>query len=249
MKSSDSSFWLSLVLIFLSTGHSCPSNPRLPALSTRKTAAAVISLYGLSAALSWTPIAYQPVLAFDNAVKVYDFPKTRGPAPTNLGLREDGNLRSCSRPSPNCFSTTSDITADDAEDLIDEHAIPLWKYRGTAEEAFGILSEVLDSYEPGQGGVDGGGFKVITQDPTKRYYYAQFESLKRGFIDDVEFTVNSDSSVQVVSSSRIGYLDLGVNAKRLNYIASQLRKREFEAPEITQKTHPFYFESNVQQRS
>ena len=44
--------------------------------------------------------------------------------------------------------------------------------------------------------------------------------------------VNADSSVQVVSSSRLGYLDFQVNAKRLNYIADNLRKKGFEIAKI-----------------
>ena len=52
---------------------------------------------------------------------------------------------------------------------------------------------------------------------------------------------------QVRSSSRLGYLDFQVNAKRLNYIAEKLRAaapERFQASDITSKTHPEYFEAN-----
>ena len=54
----------------------------------------------------------------------------------------------------------------------------------------------------------------------------RFESLKAGWLDDVEFAAAADgAAVLVRSSSRYGSLDLGVNALRLNYVADKLRKR------------------------
>lgn len=203
------------------------------------------------------PYAY----AFENAIpNNYKMPKSNGPAPTNLGLNQKtGLLRSCSKPSLNCFSTTADNLAmtteyDDEEDewdesMIDIHLIPKWKYKGAdPSEAYKLIDEVLESYEPGQSDIDGGGFKIIKKDEKSRYFYVQYESLKRGYIDDVEITVNDDSTIQVGSSSRLGYLDYAVNAKRLNYIATQLQEKsnnKFDIPLITQTTHPVYFESNV----
>ena len=200
--------------------------------------------------------------AFDNAIpNSYKMPKSNGPAPTNLGLnKKTGLLRSCSKPSLNCFSTTSDNLAmvteyedEDTEDLdesmIDIHLIPKWKYKGVdPTEAYKLIDEVLESYEPGQANIDGGGFKIIKKDEKSRYFYIQYESLKRGYIDDVEIVVNDDNTIQVGSSSRLGYLDYAVNAKRLNYIATQLQdksNKKFDISFITQSTHPMYFESNV----
>ena len=100
------------------------------------------------------------------------------------------------------------------------------------------LLEVIKAYPPYQARIDGGGFLVIAADA--EYLYVQFESLKNGFIDDVEFAVHGDK-VQVRSSSRIGFLDLGVNAKRLNYIAAQMRDRGWAAPSITKEAYPDYF--------
>ena len=38
--------------------------------------------------------------------------------------------------------------------------------------------------------VDGGGFKIFADTPD--YLFVQFESVKSGFIDDVEFAINPD---------------------------------------------------------
>ena len=51
-----------------------------------------------------------------------------------------------------------------------------------------------------------------------------FESLKNGYIDDLELAVvEGGAKVLVRSSSRVGFLDFGVNAKRLNFLSSKLR--------------------------
>ena len=71
--------------------------------------------------------------------------------------------------------------------------------------------------------------------------YVQFESLRYGFIDDVEFAVNKAGEVQVRSASRIGFLDLGVNAKRLNGISASLRAKGWSAPKLTKEEYPEYF--------
>ena len=100
-------------------------------------------------------------------------------------------------------------------------------------------------YPPGQGNIDGGGFKIITADKANRYYYVQYESLKRGYRDDLEIAVNPDDGIiQCKSSSRVGYLDYTVNSKRLNYIAKELQKKGFDAPLITSVSNPEYFEEN-----
>ena len=115
-----------------------------------------------------------------------------------------------------------------------DHSIPAWKWPSDYDQsrAFDELQVVLQSYPPGQNGVDGGGFEIKKFDPSKGYLYVQFEALKNGYIDDVEMAVIGDAdpaAVQVRSSSRIGYLDFGVNAKRLNYLAKELRSKGWEA--------------------
>jgi len=219
----------------------------------------------LAALLFASQALLAPALAFENAVpNSYTMPKSRGPMPTNLGLGKDGRLRSCLRPSPNCFSTTpegrlrGDGVVDDDEDVVDgggreevniwgvDHTIKMWESDKTApDETFDMIIAAVERYEPGQGGIDGGGWKIIKTDKAQRYLYVQYESLRRGYIDDVEFAVNKDArTVQVVSSSRLGYLDFQVNAKRLNYLRSLLLKSGFRIEEITPDTHPVYFEAN-----
>ena len=57
----------------------------------------------------------------------------------------------------------------------------------------------------------------------------------------MEFAVDKSGAVQVRSASRVGQLDFFVNSKRLNLISEQLRAKGWNAPAITQKTHPEYF--------
>lgn len=219
----------------------------------------VTSLVSLSALMA--PFNFiNPAFSFDNAIpNTYKMPKQNGPKPGNLGIGKNGLLRMCMKPSPNCFSTTADNLGVDVEDLGDEtsawgsdiHLIPKWSYsKASVDEAFDMIGSALDNYTPGQSGIDGGGFKVITKDSKNHYYYVQYESLKRGYIDDLEIAVEDvvqgqkQGHVQVVSSSRLGYLDYRVNAKRLNFIAANLRQLGFTASEISYETHPVYFDSN-----
>ena len=201
-------------------------------------------------ALSLFPVS--PSNAFDNKIsnQYDDRPKRHGPQPKDLGvaLRKDDagddypGLKPCG-PAPNCFCST------DQSEIDPDHYVPAWKWpKGmTQVEAFQQLENVVKQYPPGQGNIDGGGFKVVTSDAQKGYMYIQFESLKAGYIDDVEFAVIDafgKDSVQVRSSSRVGYLDFGVNAKRLNYIAKDLRAKGWDAVGVEYDTHEGYFTEN-----
>jgi len=111
-----------------------------------------------------------------------------------------------------------------------DHSIPAWLPPKDYDQAraFEDLKAVIEAYPPGQNGVDGGGFEVKSYGAG--YMYVQFEALKNGYIDDLELAVVKDlPGVQVRSSSRVGYLDFGVNAKRLNYIAKELRSKGWDA--------------------
>lgn len=190
-----------------------------------------------------------PANAFENKIssKYDDRPKRRGPQPKDLGvlttrqsLEQDEytGLKACG-PAPNCFSST---IPDDPD-----HSIPafVWPKDQDQEAAFRQLEQVLKQYTPGQKGVDGGGFQIKTVDVG--YIYVQYEALKNGYIDDVEFAIIPgfpERAVQVRSSSRIGYLDYGVNGKRLNCIAEALRSQGWEAEGVDYKTHPLYTEEN-----
>jgi uncharacterized protein (DUF1499 family) len=202
----------------------------------------------------WTScaVATAPARAFDNKISsAYDDrPKRRGPKPVDLGVQtrqsfsgyEDDylGLKGCG-PGPDCFSST---LVDDAD-----HVIPAWIWPSGYDQdrAFDDLEAVLKAYPPGQNGVDGGGFQIQTVDRKTGYAYVQYEALKNGYIDDVEFAVipgYPERSLQVRSSSRVGYLDYGVNAKRLNWIAGALRAKGWTAEGVNYSTHRFYAEEN-----
>ena len=203
----------------------------------------VASVFGLvSATTPWT------AHAFDNKIstKYDDRPKQRGSKPADLGVlsRKDVvgeqylGLKHCGA-APNCFCSTDSLEDDP------DHFIPawIWPQGSDKEAAFSQLNEVIAGYEPGQANVDGGGFKIVSNDPKKGYMYIQFESLKNGYIDDVELAFIDglgDRAIQVRSSSRLGYLDFGVNAKRLNYIAAKLRAKGWDAKGVDLSTHANY---------
>jgi len=214
----------------------------------------------LSTTAATTTILPAPANAFENKISntFDDRPKRRGPQPKDLGVtstrkdmigEEYTGLKPCG-PAPNCFCST-----DNEEDDPD-HAIPSWTFPKelSKEEAFRQLEEVLRQYKPGQGNIDGGGFKLVTVDintTSKKYYiYAQFEALKNGYIDDFEVAYvpvlagDNDNAVQVRSSSRVGYLDYGVNAKRVNYIAKMMRNLGWNAPGVEYGKHKGYYAEN-----
>jgi uncharacterized protein (DUF1499 family) len=183
------------------------------------------------------------------------------PSDLGIGTRVDNNgneyigLKSCSY-APNCFSSSIPLNDDP------DHTIPLWIYPSnqTITTAFTDLYAILQKYPPGQNTIDGGGFDIKKYDPIKGYIYVQFESLKNGYIDDFEAaavmsTLSQDNNndngtnqiknaIQVRSSSRVGYLDYGVNGKRLNYIANELRNIGWYAPIIDRTTHSRYYIEN-----
>lgn len=190
--------------------------------------------------------------AFPNKVsdKFDDRPKRRGPQPKDLGIatrkdmggEEYAGLKNCGA-APNCFCST------DSAEYEPDHFIPAWLWpKGYDQEtAFKELEVIVNTYKPGQNNIDAGGFAIKKSDPSKGYMYIQFEALKNGYIDDLEFAVLSgkgDREVQVRSSSRVGYLDYGVNAKRLNYIANALKSKGWDAPGVDFKTHPDYAMQN-----
>merc|ERR1712183_6544 len=86
------------------------------------------------------------------------------------------------------------------------------------------VTDAINAYVPGQQGIDGGGFQI--KDTGDDHVYTQFESLRRGHIDDVEFFIMpgtapdaKEGALFVRSSSRTGFYDFGVNAMRLNALS------------------------------
>jgi uncharacterized protein (DUF1499 family) len=209
--------------------------------SSFTTFAAIGILVGLAVGFG----APLPSAAFENAIPeaaaYSNERKSPGDQPKDLGLRprkELSNavgLKACDG-APHCFSTSGPD---------DKHRVAAWvPPAGTSPtDALAQLKDVVAAYPPGQQEIDGGGFKVITSEPD--YLYVQFESLKSGFIDDVEFAANPEGpGILLRSSSRQGYLDILVNAKRLNWIAEQLEQRGWVAPQLTRANHLDYFKLN-----
>ena len=213
---------------------------------------ALTAVFGLSTLMAVPPAAE----AFENAISDYakyvDKPKRAGTPPKDLGLAKrtinaesiDADpqtfqgLRTCDG-KPNCFSTTGDDLLEDRILKGVDTLIKPWVPPAGASAPFKSLVEVVKAYTPGQGNVDGGGFQIVKE--TDSYLYVQFEALKKGYIDDLEFATRADGKIQVRSSSRVGTTDFGVNAKRLNFIATPLRTAGWTIDEINAKSHPDYF--------
>jgi len=193
--------------------------------------------------------------AFPNAIpeakKYADRAKRKGDPPKDLSIKPrttEGidntetypRLRTCSG-NPNCFSTTGDARLEDRQQYGVDFFIAPWMPPAEETQPLRTLAAVVNAYEPGQGGIDGGGFALIKE--TDSYLYYQFEALKKGYIDDLEFATHptTPGGVMVRSASRVGVTDFGVNAVRLNYIAAKLRAKGWTIAEITPETHRDYW--------
>jgi uncharacterized protein (DUF1499 family) len=124
---------------------------------------------------------------------MFNFTGTR---PSNLGVK-DGKLAACPG-TPNCVSSQS----DDAQSKID--ALP--------GVAIAEIKKVVNAMA---------GTTIVEEN--NNYLYAEFKSKLMGYVDDVEFYLDSSTNaVQVRSASRLGKSDLGVNRKRVEEIRGKL---------------------------
>jgi uncharacterized protein (DUF1499 family) len=122
----------------------------------------------------------------------------KGTKPSNLGVK-DGKLAACPG-TPNCVNSQSDNAQAKIEPL------PV--------VSIAEIKKVVDGME---------GATIIEEN--ENYLYAEFKSKLMGYVDDVEFYLDSDTNgVQVRSASRLGKSDLGVNRKRVEEIRSKLKK-------------------------
>ena len=120
-----------------------------------------------------------------------------GKKPNNLGVK-DGKLSACPG-TPNCVSSQS----NDAQSQIEP--LPM--------VSMDEIKKVLQGME-----------RATIVEETDKYLYAEFKSKLMGYVDDVEFYLDSDANVvQVRSASRLGKSDLGVNRKRVEEIRSKLK--------------------------
>lgn len=105
-----------------------------------------------------------------------------------------GELRPCPS-SPNCVLTT-------------------FEYAGIgAEEALQRILTILENERR---------CRIVTVHKEEPFYvHAEFRSFLFRFVDDVEFLhIPEHERIQVRSASRVGYHDMGVNAKRVEHLTS-----------------------------
>lgn len=73
-----------------------------------------------------------------------------------------------------------------------------FRYDKPLTAAFQDVKTVIAAYPPGQRGIDGGGFKVVKESVTASsgYVYVQFESRRKGYIDDFEVLLSDGRGEQ-----------------------------------------------------
>ena len=130
-----------------------------------------------------------------------------GTKPDNLGVN-DGKLAACPN-SPNCVSSQSPSSDE-------THFIQPLKYTSTPEKALTDLKAAIASEAR---------TKIINE--SSDYLYAEFKSALMGFVDDVEFYLDSSTNtIHVRSASRLGQSDLGVNRKRVETIRTKFNQMQ-----------------------
>ena len=130
-----------------------------------------------------------------------------GTRPDNLGVN-NGKLAACPN-SPNCVSSQSPSSDE-------THFIQPLKYSSTTEKALADLKKVIESEDR---------TKIIEE--SSDYLYAEFKSALMGYVDDVEFYLDSSSNtIHLRSASRLGQSDLGVNRKRIETIRTKFNQMQ-----------------------
>jgi len=209
----------------------------------------------LLAPLALAALPAQRAAAFENRLPPdelelkYRSPRTAGPMPIDLGPRAGGGLKACTDGKPHCFSSTPEQLEDSdlySGSMAEDWLVEAFRYDKPMNEALADVKAAVASYPPGQRGVDGGGFKLVKESTTasSAYLYVQFEAQRKGYIDDFEVSL-SDGVANVRTSSRLGYLDLGVNAKRFNWFALRLGSVSgWKTTPIRSRGHENYFAQN-----
>jgi len=213
--------------------------------------AAVASLLAAAVTPSHPACAFENRLPQDELELKYKSPRTAGPKPTAIGIRPGGTLQPCTDGKPHCFSSSPEVFEDNDLYNADYGTTEGWlvapfKFDKSLSEALEDVKTVVAGYPPGQRGIDGGGFKLITASAAndEAYVYVQFESRRRGYVDDFEMALKGGVA-HVRTSSRLGYLDIGVNAKRWNYFADELGKVSgWKTTPVRSKGHEEYFSLN-----
>ncbi len=134
----------------------------------------------------WFSLGGMPV----TEASILAFPGTR---PSNLGVSA-GRLAPCPA-TPNCVGSQDPDTS---------HQIAAIPYGGSAQQAIAQLKQTITALPR---------TKILSE--SENYLYAEFTSNLLGFVDDVELYADESGAIQVRSASRLGDLDLGINAKRV----------------------------------
>jgi uncharacterized protein (DUF1499 family) len=135
--------------------------------------------------------------AIATPMAIFSFSGTR---PTNLGIN-NGKLLACPN-SPNCVSS---------QGIDAEHTVAPLTYTGDPSKALESLKLIIGNMPR---------TKIITAEGN--YIYAEFSSALMGYVDDVEFYLNSEKGIiEVRSASRLGESDLGVNRDRIETIRTK----------------------------
>ncbi|HWU69007.1 MAG TPA: DUF1499 domain-containing protein [Stenotrophobium sp.] len=128
--------------------------------------------------------------------------KFSGSRPQRLGV-VSGRFSAPTTGKPNWVSSMADA-ADRG------HYIAPLPMAGTASQSMAKLRQVLDGLP-----------RVRVVSATSDYLHAEFSSALMGYVDDVEFYCDGER-LQVRSSSRLGYSDLGANRKRVESLRAAL---------------------------
>ncbi len=153
---------------------------------------------------SWsTPLIIAAALVLGGILMLVLFSLTAR-KPANLGVT-NGKLAPCPS-SPNCVCTQADDPG---------HQIKLLTYSGTPADAKARLKSALATLPR---------TRIVTE--TDTYLHAECTSLIFRFVDDVEFLIEPEGTIQLRSASRAGHSDLGVNRARMEAI-----RRAFEQGE------------------
>lgn len=113
----------------------------------------------------------------------------------------------------------------------------------SAEMAKTVLAVLNEYPQAGQQEVDKGGWTFVEEDlkgsgKARAEFksgignFAKFFNGGKPFVDDLILEINGNI-VEIKSSSRVGDSDLGVNQKRLAFLASKVKAIGWEAPDPT----------------
>ncbi|XP_078442622.1 DUF1499 family protein [Wolffia australiana] len=144
-----------------------------------------------------------------------------GTKPSYLGVQKSPPSLALCPATNNCLSTSEDVGDS-------SHFAPPWNYspedgRGktkSREAAMAELLEVVKSSKPD-------GFTPRIAEKRDDYLRVEYESPLLGFVDDVEFWFPPGKKpiVNYRSASRLGFLDFGVNKKRIKALRLNLEKK------------------------